>query len=65
MRRSGQVLSGQQILSALWDYDLEPLSNVVDVYVCHLRNKVHPPNGPSLIQTVRGAGYRFDSTPNP
>ena len=60
MRHGGQVLSRQQILSAIWDYDFEPASNVVDVYVRHLRNKVDPPDGPSLIQTVRGAGYRFN-----
>ncbi|HJQ28196.1 MAG TPA: response regulator transcription factor [Rubrobacter sp.] len=60
MRHTGQVLSRQQILSAIWDYDFEPASNVVDVYVRHLRNKVDPPEGPSLIQTVRGAGYRFN-----
>jgi DNA-binding response OmpR family regulator len=63
MRHSGQVLSRQQILSAIWDYDFEPASNVVDVYVRHLRDKVDPPEGPSLIRTVRGAGYRFDPTP--
>ncbi|HET7270242.1 MAG TPA: response regulator transcription factor [Rubrobacter sp.] len=60
MRHAGQVLSRQQILSAIWDYGFEPASNVVDVYVRHLRNKVDPPEGPSLIQTVRGAGYRFN-----
>ncbi len=65
MRHCGQVLSRQQILSAIWDYDFEPTSNVVDVYVRHLRNKVDPPDGPSLIQTIRGAGYRFDPAPNP
>ena len=64
MRHNGQVLSRQQILSAIWDYDFEPASNVVDVYVRHLRNKVDPPDGPSSIQTVRGAGYRFDSATN-
>jgi DNA-binding response OmpR family regulator len=65
MRHGGQVLSRQQILSAIWDYDFEPASNVVDVYVRHLRNKVDPPHGPSLIQTVRGAGYRFNAASNP
>ena len=45
MRHGGQVLSRQQILSAIWDYDFEPASNVVDVYVRHLRNKVTPPTG--------------------
>jgi DNA-binding response OmpR family regulator len=64
MRHNGQVLSRQQILSAIWDYDFEPASNVVDVYVRHLRNKVDPPDGPSSIQTIRGAGYRFDPAPN-
>jgi len=64
MRHCGQVLSRQQILSAIWDYDFEPASNVVDVYVRHLRNKVDPPDGPSLIQTIRGAGYRFDPAAN-
>jgi DNA-binding response OmpR family regulator len=64
MRHNGQVLSRQQILSAIWNYDFEPASNVVDVYVRHLRNKVDPPEGPSSIQTVRGAGYRFDPAPN-
>src|SRR5215217_2683334 len=63
MRHVGQVLSRQQILSAIWDYDFEPASNVVDVYVRHLRNKVDPPGAPSLIQTVRGAGYRFNPAP--
>jgi DNA-binding response OmpR family regulator len=61
MRHSGQVLSRQQILSAIWDYDFEPASNVVDVYVRHPRSKFDPPDGSSLIQTVRGASYRFDA----
>ncbi len=52
MRHGGQVLSRQQMLSAIWDYDFQPASNVLDVYVRHLRNKVDPTNGPSLIQAV-------------
>jgi DNA-binding response OmpR family regulator len=60
MRHSGQVLSRQQILSAIWEYDFDPGSNVVDVYVRHLRNKIDRPGEPSLIETVRGAGYRFE-----
>ncbi|HSK99112.1 MAG TPA: response regulator transcription factor [Rubrobacteraceae bacterium] len=62
MRHPGQVLSRQQILSAVWDYDFDPGSNVVDVYVRHLRNKIDLPGEPSLISTVRGAGYRFQSS---
>jgi DNA-binding response OmpR family regulator len=60
VRHSGQVLSRQQILSAVWDYAFDPGSNVVDVYVSYLRNKLDRRGEPSLIATVRGAGYRFE-----
>jgi len=59
MRNAGQVVSRVQILAAVWDYDFDPQSNVVDVYVRYLRNKVDVPDEPSLIETVRGSGYRF------
>jgi DNA-binding response OmpR family regulator len=59
MRNAGQVLSRVQILAAVWDYDFDPQSNVVDVYIRYLRNKIDGPGEPSLIETVRGAGYRF------
>jgi two-component system OmpR family response regulator len=61
MRHAGQVLSRVQILAAVWDYDFDPQSNVVDVYIRYLRNKVDVPGQPSLIETVRGSGYRFRS----
>lgn len=60
VRHQGQVLSRQQILSAVWDYAFDPGSNVVDVYVSYLRNKLDRRGEPSLIGTVRGAGYRFE-----
>jgi DNA-binding response OmpR family regulator len=60
VRHQGQVLSRQQILSAVWDYAFDPGSNVVDVYVSYLRNKLDRRGEPSLIATVRGAGYRFE-----
>ncbi len=60
VRHQGQVLSRQQILSAVWDYAFDPGSNVVDVYVSYLRNKLDHRGEPSLIATVRGAGYRFE-----
>jgi DNA-binding response OmpR family regulator len=60
VRHQGQVLSRQQILSAVWDYAFDPGSNVVDVYVSYLRNKLDRRGTPSLIGTVRGAGYRFE-----
>jgi DNA-binding response OmpR family regulator len=64
LRHPGQLLSRQQILSAVWDYDFDPESNVVDVYVRYLRRKIDEPGEPSLITTVRGAGYRFDPAPS-
>ena len=60
MRHPGQVLSRQQILSAIWDYAFDPGSNVVDVYVRYLRRKLDRRGAASLISTVRGAGYRFE-----
>jgi DNA-binding response OmpR family regulator len=60
MRHPHQVLSRQQILSAVWDYAFDPGTNVVNVYVNYLRNKLDRPGVPPLIATVRGTGYRFD-----
>ena len=56
LRHPGQVLSREQLLSAVWGYDFDPGSNVVDVYVRYLRQKL----GADLISTVRGMGYRLD-----
>jgi DNA-binding response OmpR family regulator len=63
MRHPNQVLSRQQLLFGVWDYDFDPESNIVDVYVRYLRNKIDVPGQPSTITTVRGAGYRFESSP--
>jgi two-component system OmpR family response regulator len=60
VRHQGQVLSRQQILSAVWDYAFDPGSNVVDVYVSYLRNKLDQRGKSSLIATARGAGYCFE-----
>ena len=60
MRHQGQVLSRQQTLSAVWDYSFDPGSNVVDIYVTYLRNKLDQRGEPSPLATVRGAGYRFE-----
>ena len=59
MRRPGQVLSRFQLLEHAWDYDYENRSNVVDVYVRYLREKIDRPFGVETIETVRGAGYRL------
>jgi DNA-binding response OmpR family regulator len=72
MRNRGQVLSREQILRAVWGYDYDPGTNVVDVYVGYLRRKLRPPawtgGAPSgqvaastPITTIRSVGYRFDA----
>lgn len=59
MRSPNQVLSRTQILNRVWEYDFDPGSNVVDVYVSYLRRKLNRPGLPPLLHTVRGAGYRL------
>lgn len=56
VRHAGQVLSREQLLSRVWGFDFDPGSNVVDVYIGYLRQKL----GTGLIETVRGVGYRLD-----
>lgn len=55
LQNAGQVLSRDQLIGHVWGMDFDPASNVVDVYVRALRNKI----GAERIETVRGAGYRF------
>jgi two-component system OmpR family response regulator len=59
MRRPGDVLSRNLLLEHAWDYAYENRSNVVDVYVRYLREKVDRPFGRNSIETVRGMGYRL------
>ena len=59
MRRPGQVLSRFDLLEHAWDYSYENRSNVVDVYVRYLREKIDRPFGEGSLETVRGAGYRL------
>jgi two-component system OmpR family response regulator len=59
MRRQGQVLDRFQLLEHAWDGGYENKSNVVDVYVGYLRQKIDRPFGVESIETVRGAGYRL------
>ena len=59
MRRPGQVLSRYQLLEHAWDIAYENKSNVVDVYVRYLREKIDRPFGVETLETVRGAGYRL------
>lgn len=55
LRHPGQVLSREQLLARVWGYDFDPGSNIVDVYVRYLRNKL----GADRFVTVRGIGYRL------
>jgi len=59
MRRPGQVLTRVQLLEHAWDFAYENRSNVVDVYVRYLRDKIDRPFGASSLETVRGVGYRL------
>jgi two-component system, OmpR family, response regulator len=59
MRHKGEVLSRTEILEHVWDFAYDGTSNVVDVYVRYLRDKVDRPFGRNAIETVRGAGYRL------
>jgi two-component system OmpR family response regulator len=59
MRRSGQVLTQLQLLEAAWDLGYEQRSNVVEVYIRYLREKIDRPFDLKSIETVRGAGYRL------
>jgi two-component system OmpR family response regulator len=59
MRRAGQVLTQLQLLEAAWDLGYEQRSNVVEVYVRYLREKIDRPFGLRSIETVRGVGYRL------
>ena len=59
MRRPGQVLSQSQLLESAWDMGLEQRSNVVEVYVRYLREKLDRPFGIHSLETVRGLGYRL------
>ena len=59
MRRPGQALSRLHLLEHAWDFAYENRSNVIDVYVRYLREKVDRPFGASSLETVRGVGYRL------
>ncbi|MDX6699531.1 MAG: two-component system, OmpR family, response regulator [Solirubrobacteraceae bacterium] len=59
MRRPGEVLDRFHLLEHAWDYEYENRSNVVDVYVRYLREKIDRPFGVASLETVRGAGYRL------
>ena len=55
---SGRTLSRSMIVEKIWDQSFEGLTNIVDVYIGHLRRKIDEGHEPKLIRTVRGLGYR-------
>ncbi|NQU15714.1 MAG: response regulator transcription factor, partial [Desulfobacteraceae bacterium] len=57
MRNKGRIISKTSILEHVYDYSFDPQTNVVDVLVCRLRNKVDRDFQPKMIHTVRGMGY--------
>lgn len=61
LRHSNQILTKEQIISHVWDYEADILPNTVEVYIRNLRNKIDRPfkNKKPLIQTVRGFGYKI------
>jgi len=59
MRRPDEVLSRLHLLEHAWDFAYENRSNVVDVYIRHLRSKIDEPFGRKTLETIRGAGYRL------
>jgi len=57
MRHKGQVVSRTMLLEQVWDYNFDPQTNVIDVHISRLRNKIDKDHSKPLLHTVRGAGY--------
>jgi two-component system, OmpR family, response regulator len=60
LKAEGRVVSRRDILASVWEYDFDPGSNLVEVYVRRLRDKIDRDHSPALIQTVRGLGYALN-----
>lgn len=60
MRHANKIVTKDQIINHVWDYDSDILPNTVEVYIRNLRNKIDVPFKKPLIKTVRGFGYRID-----
>ena len=59
MRQSGRVVTRTMLLEAVWDYHFDPQTNVIDVHISRLRQKIDHGHAMPLLHTVRGAGYRL------
>lgn len=60
VEHAGQVVTRSLLFEAVWDYNFDPQTNVIDVHIARLRKKLELPDKPNLIETVRGAGYRLN-----
>jgi DNA-binding response OmpR family regulator len=61
MRNEGKILTKEQIISHVWDYDADILPNTVEVFIKNLRRKIDRPFSRHLIKTIRGFGYKIES----
>jgi DNA-binding response OmpR family regulator len=61
MRQPGAVVTRAMIEEHAWNYDFDSMSNLVDVYIKRLRNKIDPEYGKQIITTIRGAGYKIQA----
>ncbi len=59
MRNPGAVITRGMIEEHAWNYDFDSISNLVDVYIRRIRQKIHPEQGKNIIRTIRGTGYRL------
>lgn len=62
MRRRGQVVTRTMLLEGVWDYHFDPQTNIIDVHISRLRSKIDRGFDKPLLHTVRGAGYKLDTT---
>jgi DNA-binding response OmpR family regulator len=63
MRHAGQICSRREILAAVWGYEHDPGTNIVQVYIGYLRRRLAQPGSPAPIETVRSVGYRLMERP--
>jgi len=63
LRHQGHVVTRTMLLEQVWDYSFDPQTNVIDVHISRLRNKIDKGFGTPLLHTVRGAGYKLGETP--
>jgi len=60
MKHKGQVVTRTMLLENVWDYRFDPQTNVIDVHISRLRNKIEKGFEQNLLKTIRGSGYMID-----